>query len=142
VDREFSAFAPFLPIYSLLPATVRGFVWVQSGLSEPAGPSRFAWFIEPSDDQKNTARWETIDRQEDVASRFDVDEIKENLRQRRPNHPVFPGLRIHYGEPDVFTTTPASRLARKLLHAELYDLSWCTNNLPAATDDPVVAPVF
>ena len=140
VDSWFPAFAPFLPIYLLLPATVRGFVWVHPDASEPAGPSRFAWFIEPCDGQQNRAQWERVDRQEDVASSVNLDEVREKLRERRPTHQVFPGLRIHYGEPEVFTTSPASRLARRLLHAELYDLKWCTSNLPAATDDPVVAP--
>jgi hypothetical protein len=145
VDQWIPSFSSYLPTYRLLPATIRGMVWVPDGEHGIGNMTHFEWRIDPAEGAENSARWELVGTPNDVASRMktDFEAVREMVLVRRPQLRSFPVVAsTHFGDPDIYISTPASRLARSLLHSELRELKWCKSNLRAPMDDPVVPPRF
>jgi hypothetical protein len=145
VDQWIPSFSSYLPTYRLLPATIRGMVWVPDGAHGIGNMTHFAWRIEAAEGAENSARWEQVDTPNDVASkmRTDFEGVRAMVLARRPQLRSFPVVAsTHFGDPNIYISTPASRLARSLLHSELRELKWCRSNLRAPIDDPVVPPGF
>jgi hypothetical protein len=137
VDRWLPRFAPYLSTYALMPLTLVGFVWVPTGVDSMDSQPGFVWYLEPADGTKNAARWELVDGPDAVADRIDLDELRTKLEHRRPSGRAFG---VHHGDVEIFAPTPASRLARVLLYADLTELKWCSGSLGASVDDPLVVP--
>jgi hypothetical protein len=142
VDTALPAFAPFLPTYLMLPARIRGYVWVPKEAHNFQNQTLFGWYIEPAEGSTNQAHWEVIEQREDFAQMIRPQAVFSKLRELRPLLPGFPPTYLHYGDSEIYSEAPASRLARSLLHAELRDLRWAHNTLPSANDDRLVAPIL
>ena len=141
VDSWLPGFASFLPLYQMMPATIRGFVWIPDRSGSFENQPSFAWYVEPSEESENSARWKRVDHKEDISDQ--INGVVERFRNpatdgKRPRS----GLTIYQDASDAYTATPAYLMARSLLHAELRSLKWTKALLPASTDVPLTLPII
>lgn len=127
VEKATPAMAPELATYQLLPARVVGRVTPgDPSLGMRGGPG-FRWYIEPLPaGSDNDAVW-TI-AQPHSGTDEPWEEMAALIRQRRGEFATVKGVTIHYGEAQVFSSTPAGSLALSFFANDLAELKWTTQS--------------
>jgi hypothetical protein len=141
VDRHMPSIAPELDTYRLLPARIVGHL-TPAEPQDPNGIPSFAWFIEPLDEwSDNDAIWTVGDRE----NRFGCENWEPrlaHLKALRGDSAEHIDLLMHYGEPEIYASTPAGSLALKLLADDLAKYKWCGRAHSAGRAEPSVPPRF
>lgn len=128
VDRYIPAMAQELHIYQLLPGRIVG--WLTPGDPDKGyeGAHQYRWHIEPlPKDSPNDAQWSVCHRDDQL----DDDEWEPRntqVRAMRGDLAERITLYTHYGEPQIYSPTPAGHLALKLLGQDLSGFKWLTRS--------------
>ena len=142
VDKYLPSMAPELPTYQLFPARIVGLLTPPDPTLGFRGDPLFRWHIEPLPvESDNHANWDivardSLSRDEDWEPRVArVRELRGDLADRL-------GFITHYGEPAIFSSTPASSLALDLLWSDLSGFKWVSNFSPYYKNAPSVRPRY
>ena len=126
VVRHLPAMAPELHTYQLLPGRIVGLLKSADRDNGFEGEPRYRWHIEPRPTgSQNEALWSVcntdhwLDDDEWEAREAQVRTMRGDLAERIP-------LSTHFGEPQIYCSTPAGFLALKLLESDLSDSKWVT----------------
>lgn len=137
VNHSLPRLAPYLPLASILPARVRGWVaFIPSPWQQGAFDLDRAWRIEPSSGPTDTSTWELVDR-----IKFDVVSLEDGrsrLEMLRPGAPpnAYNGATHGLGPWD--TAAPATAFALQHLAKDLQTYRWFEHIAPR--DPPLIAP--
>ena len=130
VLRHLPSMAHELQTYQLLPGRIVGELTPADPAQGRDGEPRFRWQIEPlPDGSENQARWSVADvnrmspRDELEHRRSAVQAMRGDIADRIP-------YRTHFGEPAIFSPTPAGSLALKLLWSDLAAFEWVSGAAP------------
>lgn len=123
VNKWLPHLAPFLPLYAILPARVRGWISI---IPSPFQPDEkwidHVWTIEPVADPTEGSRWELVDRLD--LSMIDLDSARARLEHLRPNAPANAYNGYTQGEGPWHTKVPATAFALEQLASDLRAHAW------------------
>ena len=127
VDRHLPTMAPELHTYQLLPGRIVGLLTPADPDKGYEGAPRYRWRIEPQPtDSPNEALWSVCNTDDPLPD----DEWESRNAQVRTMRGGDLAERIplytHYGEPQIYSSTPAGFLALKLLGRDLSAFKWIT----------------
>ena len=135
VDQITPAMAPELPTFQLLPARVVGELTPGNASLGMEGSPRFRSYLEPlPTGSDNEAVWTVIEPQGQVDEPWDQmadewwEQMAASIRQQRGEFAILNNLVIHYGNTQVFSSTPAGSLALAFFAADLAALKWTTQS--------------
>ena len=126
VVRYLPAMAPELQTYQLLPGRIIGVLTPGDPDKGYEGAPRYIWRIEPRlTGSPNEALWSVCGTDDPLpddeweSRKVQVRTMRGDLAERIP-------LTTHYGEPRIYSSTPAGFLALKLLERDLSAFKWVT----------------
>ena len=142
VDRHLPAMAPELHTYQLLPGRI-------IGLLTPADPDKgyegaplYIWRIEPRPTgSPNKALW-SVGNTDDLHAYQEWEPRKAQLQTMRGDLAELIPLTTHFGEPQIYSSTPAGSLALKLLVHDLSAFKWVTGLSELYTNTRSVRPRY
>ncbi len=143
VDLHLPALAGELSTYQLLPARLVGTMSPgdpEGGLQDQTS---FLWYLEPvPTGSANEARWVQRPDGTPLPSEYHaIEGRREALRRLRGDRASLIQLFTFGGEPDVFSATPASMLALRLLRQDLAAHDWVSGAHQLTRDGSAVAPL-
>ena len=145
VDQWIPSFSSYLPTYRLLPATIRGMVWVPDGEHGIGNMTHFEWRIDPARRGRHPrpdGSWSGTPN--DVASRMktDFEAVREMVLVRRQSLLVIPGRCIYpLRGPRHLHIDASFPPQRDHFSTPSYrELKWCKSNLRAPMDEPHRSP--
>ena len=133
--------APELHTYQLLPGRIVGVLTAGDPDKGYEGAPRYRWRIEPRPTgSSNEAEWR-VGSAEDLHDHPQWESRKAQLRTMRGDDlaELIP-LTTHYGEPQIYSPTPAGSLALKLLVDDLSAFRWVTGLSELYADGPQRSP--
>ena len=143
VVRHLPTMAPELHTYQLLPGRIVGVLTAGDPDKGYEGAPRYRWRIEPRPTgSSNEAEWR-VGSAEDLHDHPQWESRKAQLRTMRGDDlaELIP-LTTHYGEPQIYSPTPAGSLALKLLVDNLSAFRWVTGLSELYADGRSVRPRY
>lgn len=142
VEQWIPNLAPYLHVYALLPAVLRGRVYMgPSRSAEGVRDLSYMWYLEPSSDAHNRGNWELTET-ESPFEYIDYDALRASYARARPAHArtLFPSVTM--GEGPWEAAMPATRAALELLAQDLAEYKWSTKSLGHHSEQRVIEPRY